>query len=82
MDAGRGRRQGRAVIFTADLLGALRQRELSATAALLAGQTGLGAQDASPGDLVSGVYRRWLDLASGPFAMVDNGLDRARGLGL
>ncbi|MCK5908458.1 MAG: DUF3363 domain-containing protein, partial [Caulobacter sp.] len=57
-----------------DLLGKLRREELSRTRIALSQETGLAARDAAPGDTVSGVYRRRMDLASGRFAMIDDGL--------
>ena len=40
----------------------------------LASETGLAHLPAEAGDPVAGVYRRRLSLASGRFAMIDNGL--------
>ena len=62
------------VNFARDLLETLRERELAATAAELEAQTGLKRHKSDEGDTVSGVYRQRLDLASGRFAMLDNGL--------
>lgn len=56
------------------LLDTLRETELAQTKAALSAQTGLAAQDAIEGEIVTGVYRRRLDLASGRFAMIDDGL--------
>ena len=57
-----------------NLIGRLRQRELDATAARIAEETGLTARPIQEGEYVSGVVRRRLTLASGRFAMVDDGL--------
>ena len=67
-------RQGGRVNFSRDLLKTLRDRELAATAARLEAETGLKRQKSGDGETVVGVYRQRLDLASGRFAMLDNGL--------
>ncbi len=71
---GLARRQGRRVVFVSGLLNVLRQRELEATAAKLAAETGLPYQSAAEGEHVTGIYRQRMALASGRFAMIDNGL--------
>ncbi len=58
----------------ADLLGKLRREELARARTALAQETGLSANAGAPGEAVSGVYRRRVDLASGRFAMIDDGL--------
>ncbi|PVM92758.1 relaxase/mobilization nuclease domain-containing protein [Caulobacter endophyticus] len=56
------------------LLASLKAEELARVSENIAasGQTASGA--ARPGDLVQGVYQRRVDLASGRFAMIDDGL--------
>jgi type IV secretory pathway VirD2 relaxase len=71
---GLARRQGQRVIFARDLLDTLRRRELEATAARIGSSVGLPYHPATEGEPVAGVYRRRLDLASGRFAMIDDGL--------
>ena len=71
---GFARHDGNKIVFRRDLIDALRRRELGAVAGRLAGETGLSYRAAEPGEDVSGVYRRRLTLASGRFAMIDNGL--------
>ncbi|MFN3945282.1 MAG: relaxase/mobilization nuclease domain-containing protein [Allosphingosinicella sp.] len=71
---GLARRQGQRVIFARDLLGTLKARELDAAAGSIAQRTGLEPRPAKDGDQVAGVYRQRLDLASGRFAMLDDGL--------
>ena len=71
---GLARRTGEGAVFSPDLLGALRRRELDATAAKLASATGLAHQPSAEGDHVSGIYRQRVNLSSGRFAMIDNGL--------
>jgi type IV secretory pathway VirD2 relaxase len=68
------RRQGARVIFARDLLKTLRRRELDAAVARLAAQTGLSHNPSSEGERIVGVYRRRITLASGRFAMIDDGL--------
>jgi hypothetical protein len=68
------RREGQRVIFARDLLNTLRRRELDQEAARVAADAGLPYRPAPEGNVVSGVYRQRLDLASGRFAMIDNGL--------
>jgi Protein of unknown function (DUF3363) len=66
------RRQGQA-IFARDLLDTLTRRELADTATQFARQTGLAFRPVEEGDQVSGIYRRRVDLASGRFALIDDG---------
>jgi hypothetical protein len=61
------------VIFARDLLDTLTRRELADKAAQIAIQTGLEYRSVENGDRVSGVYRRSVDLASGRFALVEDG---------
>jgi type IV secretory pathway VirD2 relaxase len=74
--AGQGlaRRDGDKVTIGRNLVGTLRDRELDAVGRNLASETGLAHLPAQTGDQVSGVYRQRLSLASGRFAMIDNGL--------
>ncbi|WP_065754412.1 relaxase/mobilization nuclease domain-containing protein [Bradyrhizobium paxllaeri] len=71
---GLARRQGQRVIFARDLLDTLRQRELDAATARLSAETGLPHRPCSEGEHVAGIYRRRLVLASGRFAMIDDGV--------
>ena len=71
---GLARRRGQRVVFAADLIGMLRQRELDGIAAKLAAETGRAYRPVAEGNAVTGIYARRLDLASGRFAMLDNGL--------
>ena len=72
---GLARRQGRRVIFARDLLNTLRQRDLDAAVSRLSAETGLLHRPASEGEHVAGIYRQRLVLASGRFAMIDDGID-------
>ena len=68
------RRQGQRVIFARDLLNTLRRRELDAAAANLSAETGLAHRPSAEGEHVAGVYRQRVTLASGRFAMIDDGI--------
>ena len=71
---GLAQRQGQRVIFARDLLGTLRRREFDAIGAKLAGETGLPYRPKAEGANIAGTYRQRLTLASGRFAMIDDGL--------
>jgi hypothetical protein len=71
---GLARRQGQWVIFARDLLNTLRQRDLDAAVSRLSVETGLLHRPSSEGERVAGVYRQRLMLASGRFAMIDDGI--------
>lgn len=71
---GLARRQGQRILFGRDLLDTLRQRELTAAGQRLAAETGLPVRTAVEGEHVAGIYRRRVTLASGRFAMIDDGL--------
>jgi len=71
---GLARRQGQRMLFARDLLDTLRRRELDGAAARLSAETGLRHLPSGEGEPVAGVYRQRLQLASGRFAMIDNGL--------
>ena len=67
-------RQAQRVVFAPNLLATLRRREIEEAAAKLATETGLAYQPPAEGDYLTGIYRQRLTLASGRFAMIDNGL--------
>jgi type IV secretory pathway VirD2 relaxase len=71
---GLARRQGQRVIFARDLLNTLRRRELDSATSKLSAETGLPHRSSTEGERVSGVYRQRVTLASGRFAMIDDGL--------
>ena len=71
---GLARRTGRGVTFAPELLATLRARELDAAGAKLQTETGLPFRKPAEGESVTGVYRQRLDLASGRFAMLDDGM--------
>jgi type IV secretory pathway VirD2 relaxase len=74
IEQGLARRQGQRVMFMRDLLDTLRRQELEATAARVAESSGMPHHPTSEGEVVTGTYRQRLDLASGRFAMIDDGL--------
>jgi type IV secretory pathway VirD2 relaxase len=71
---GLARRQGERVIVARGLLNTLREREVTAVAQRMAIQTGLVYQPLGEDGQASGVYRRSVMLASGRYAMLDDGL--------
>jgi hypothetical protein len=71
---GLARRQGQRVLFARDLLATLRRRELDAAGARLSAETGLRYHSVAEGDGIAGTYRQRVSLASGRFAMIDDGL--------
>jgi hypothetical protein len=70
---GLARRQGQRIVFARNLLATLRQRELEAAGAQVAASAGMPYRSTKDGEAVAGVYRRRLNLASGRFAMIDDG---------
>jgi len=71
---GLARREGQRVMFARDLLNTMRQQEVEAAVARVTASAGLPYHAPRDGDPVVGTYRRRLDLASGRFAMIDDGL--------
>lgn len=71
---GLAERQGSRVVFARRLLDRLREREVGALAEKIAAETGLPYERTAGGDTVAGTYRRRVLLASGRFAMIDDGL--------
>jgi type IV secretory pathway VirD2 relaxase len=67
-------RQGQRIVFARNLIETLRRRELDTVANKLAAETGLPHKPASNGEFIAGAYRQRLTLASGRFAMIDDGL--------
>ncbi|MHB2266366.1 relaxase/mobilization nuclease domain-containing protein [Aliihoeflea sp. PC F10.4] len=71
---GFARREGQRIVFARNLLNTLRERELDALGQKLAVETGAPFQKAADGEYVAGTYRQRFALASGRFAMIDDGL--------
>ncbi|RWG34998.1 VirD2 family relaxase/mobilization nuclease [Mesorhizobium sp.] len=67
-------RHGGRVVFARRLLNTLRDREINALGEKLAGETGLPFNRVGSGEFVAGTYRQRLALATGRFAMIDDGL--------
>lgn len=74
VEQGSARRYGERIVFARDLLVTLRRRELDEVGARLAGNTGLPYRAVAAGQQASGQYVRRLNLTSGRFAMIDDGL--------
>lgn len=74
IEKGLAKRQGQRVIFNRDLLNTLRKRELEATGEKLADDIGRPHTPSATGEYVAGTYQRRIALASGRFAMIDDGL--------
>ncbi|HJU25465.1 MAG TPA: relaxase/mobilization nuclease and DUF3363 domain-containing protein, partial [Rhodanobacteraceae bacterium] len=74
--AGQGlaERRGQRVMPARNLLATLRGRELAQTAKAIGTETGLTHRPVADGQRVAGIYRRSLMLASGRFAMLDDGM--------
>lgn len=73
-DEGLARRVGDRIIPGPGLLQALRARDVGEATAKIEATTGLPHQPSSAGEHVSGIYRERVTLASGRFAMIDDGL--------
>lgn len=73
-EQGLAQRRGQRVILARNLLGTLRNRELAQAAQDMAAETGLAHRPVADGQRVAGVYRRSLMLASGRYAMLDDGM--------
>ena len=71
---GLARRQGQRVILAQDLVGTLKNQELTAATQAIAARTGLEHKPSGAGDYVSGIYRERVTLSTGRFAMIDEGL--------
>lgn len=67
-------RRGQRVILAPNLLGTLRNRELAQAAKDIAAETGLEHRSVTDGQRVAGIYRRSIMLASGRYAMLDDGM--------
>lgn len=67
-------RRGQHLIFAGDLLATLRAREVDQVGSRVAAETGMEHRPVTDGGSVRGVYRRSVMLASGRFAMLDDGV--------
>lgn len=73
-EQGLAERRGQRVILARNLLGTLRNRELAQAAKAIAADTGLEHRPVADGQRVAGIYRRSVMLASGRYAMLDDGM--------
>ena len=73
-EQGLATRRGQRMVLARDLLATLRAREIASAGGRLAAETGLEHRPVADGDRVSGTYRRSVVLASGRFAMLDDGV--------
>ncbi len=71
---GLAERQKRGISFQPGLIDTLRRRELDAAVARIAAETGRPQVKTEAGEYVTGTYQRRLTLATGRFAMIDDGL--------
>lgn len=73
-EQGLARQRGQRVILARNLLGALRNRELTQAAKEIAAETGLEHRPVTDGQRAAGIYRRSVMLASGRYALLDDGM--------
>lgn len=73
-EQGLAQRCGQRVILARNLLGTLRNRELTQAAKDIAAETGLEHRPKADGQRVADIYRRSVMLASGRYAMLDDGM--------
>src|SRR3546814_17258443 len=74
VEQGLAERRGQRLILARNLLATLRSRELAKTTRDIAAETGLAHRPVSDGQRVVGIYRRSVLLASGRYAMLDDGM--------
>ncbi len=74
VDQGLAERRGQRVILARNLLATLRGKDVAIAAQDIAKETGLAHRPVADGERISGVYRRSVQLASGRFAMLDDGM--------
>jgi type IV secretory pathway VirD2 relaxase len=72
---GFARRRGNQFVLSRNLLGTLRERDLADAGASLAQEYNLSHRPGHSDGDVAGVYRKRVELASGRFAMIENGLE-------
>ncbi len=73
-EQGLAEKRGQRVILARNLLTTLRRRELATAAQSISAETGLEHRPVADGQRVAGTYRRSVILASGRYAMLDDGL--------
>jgi len=75
IDQGLAERRGTRLVLARNLLATLRERELEQAARDIAAETGLTHRAVVEGQRVTGIYRRSLILASGRYALLDDGME-------
>ncbi|EGG1132252.1 relaxase/mobilization nuclease and DUF3363 domain-containing protein, partial [Escherichia coli] len=73
-EQGLAQRRGQRVILSRNLLQTLRNRELAQAAQHIAADSGLEHRHVTDGQRVAGIYRRSVILASGRYALLDDGM--------
>jgi type IV secretory pathway VirD2 relaxase len=74
VEQGLAERRGQGIVLSQNLIGTLRRREVESLGERLAAETGQPFNSAASGEYVAGTYRQRFALASGRFAMIDDGL--------
>ena len=74
LDQGLAEHKGDRIFVQKNLLAALQAREIKNVSKTIQAETGLMYREVVDGDQVRGVYRRSVTLASGRFAMLDDGV--------
>ena len=74
IEQGLAERRAQGVILTRNLIGKLRDREVREVGERLAVETGRTFSQSASGEYVTGTYRQRMVLASGRYAMIDDGL--------
>jgi type IV secretory pathway VirD2 relaxase len=74
VEQGLAKRRGARVVLARNLLATLRDRELAEVGKVIQHQTGLLHRPLREGERANGIYRRSVLLASGRFAMLDDGM--------
>ena len=75
IEQGLAKRHGQRVTLARNLLAILRGRELAKAAQVISTKTGLVHRPVADGQRVAGIYRRSVMLASGRYAMLDDGME-------
>ncbi|PYD63794.1 relaxase/mobilization nuclease domain-containing protein [Gluconacetobacter entanii] len=74
IEQGLAERRTQGVVLARNLIGKLRDREVREVGEQLAGETGRAFSQSASGEYVTGTYRQRMTLASGRYAMIDDGL--------
>ena len=73
-EQGLAARRGQRIVLAQNLLATLRSRDIGAASKAIAMETGLAYHAVADGERLTGVYRRRVLIASGRFAMLDDGM--------